>query len=319
MKNIFKAVLSFAVVLVMVMAVSATNAKAGDGVTLDVLFWDVDSNNYDHAIEDYWGGGAMFTDSDVERVEPGYKPGLRLVLIKETQSGWSANVGITYFRMKDGDNVYDPNYTLGGTQFHSDWSSGLSVETLYFSKAKVEVGYYVLDIAAAKPVNVGNNVEGNIFFGLRVADINNEMQIYSYDGSVTGEINKDDDFLGFGIRAGFDSKWKLGGGGLHVLGGANLSLLNGTLRSTSKEWDTSSGLVIDLINEDKTNISIIEMAIGVGYETERLLLAFGYELTDIKGFYKVRFPDDVIDSTITNDSDNLSFSGFFVRGGLKFN
>lgn len=302
-------------VITMAIALAMPTGKASaedSSVTLDLLFLNSDSANYDYAITGYGAAGSGLFNGDVKRVEPAFDAGFRL----SYDTGGALTVTLTNVSASDSDSTAG-NANVAATQIHSDWPSLLAHENLDLAKADVSLDYMVLDLEMGTPITLGSNAAGKLFAGFRIMDVSNDLEIlYIDDVGETANIDKSLEFNGFGVRTGFETKMALGG--VYVVTGAAFSLLTGDIETSAQESDSLDGLIYKTDNTDSIVLNVTEMHLGVEFETGSIQYGLGYEFTNIQGLYSVRHPDDVIDTALTNAQENFSLSGFYLRAGMSF-
>lgn len=308
-------------VFTMAIALAMPTGKAqaeGASATLDILFLKSDSANYDYAITGYGAAGSDFFSGDIERVEPGFDSGFRL----SYNTGKDFVVRVTSISIND-SNSSAGSGNLAATQSHPNIiqasGTGFYPEALDSASADASLDYTVLDLEIGTPITLGSNAAGKLFAGLRIMDVSNELDVsYSNIGASTtsANVSRSIEFNGFGVRTGFETRWNLGK--VNLVAGAAFSLLTGEIDASAQESLSDVGLVYKVENSDTVVLNVTEMNIGVEFESGNISYGLGYELTNIQGLYSNRFPDDYVQTTLNNSSENLSLSGFYLRAGMAF-
>lgn len=284
---------------------------AEKSLTLDILSLNIDSQNYDYAITGYGAPGASLFSGDIQRIEPESQLGFRLAF----DTGGALTIKLTSISADETDTTTGAA-NVAGTQFHSDWPSGINAETLNSAEAEVTLDYTTLDLELGTDLNLGGSAQGRVLVGFRVMDLSNDLDVTYNDGTDISYITKGQEFTGFGAKTGLDTKWSFGP--IKVVAGAAFSLLGGDLDTTSRETDTAAGLIYSASNTDSIVVNTTEANIGIEYTLAKMDLGLGYEYTNVQGLYRDRYPDDVIDSALNNAPENLSMSGLYLRGRMSF-
>ena len=284
---------------------------AGKSLTLDILSLNIDSQNYDYAITGYGAPGVSLFNGDIQRIEPESQLGFRLAF----DTGGPLVIKVTSISADETDTTTGAA-NVAGTQFHSDWSSSLNVETLNSAEAEVTLDYKTIDLELGSDLTLGGGAQGRVHAGFRVMDLDNDLDVTYNDGTNIADINQEQSFTGFGVKTGLDTKWSFGV--IKVVAGAAFSLLSGDIDTSSKESDTGNGLIYSVSNTDTAVLNVTEANIGVEYTLAKMDIGLGYEYTNVQGLYRDRYPDDVIDSALNNAPENLSMSGLYLRGRMSF-
>ena len=303
-----------AISIALAMPTGKANAE-GSSVELDILFLNADSANYDYAVSGYGAAGSSILSGDIERVEPGFDAGFRL----SYDSGNNFKVSLTTLSVSDSDSAAGSG-NLAATQLHPDifYTGGFDPLNIDSASADMSLDLTVIDLEMDTDITLSGNTGGTLFAGLRIMDLSNELDV-TYVGAVlstTATSSRALDFSGFGVRAGFDVRWNLGK--INLVTGAAFSLLTGEIDASAQESVSDTGLLYKVDSSDSAVLKITEMNMGAEFQTGNISYGLGYEFTNIEGLYSSRFTDDVSHGTLSNSSENLSLSGFYLRAGMAF-
>ncbi len=307
-----------AIIGVLMMLLSLPNKAMAEGaegldVELDILFHKVDSLNYDYVMTDVFGSSV----SSIERVEPGFDTGYRLNLRKKGGRGWDYGFTFTSISGSESDSQSDSAGNMGPTQLHPAGYGSINPQWITNAKAKADFDYQTIDLELGTPINISTSVAGRYFIGIRTMDITNEFVVtYMDSASTTSTVDKNLNFSGFGISTGFDTLWRLSSV-LTINAGVSMSLVSGDLELDSAEVEGGT-LLFSTKDSDEIVANVFDYSLGVMYEVANYKVGLGFEITKIIGLYNTRFADDFLQSFSSNADENLSLSGYYLRGAMSF-
>jgi hypothetical protein len=190
----------------------------------------------------------------------------------------------------------------------------------------IQLNYDVTDVEVVYDLPSSGSLETQLFGGLRVANIGQRNQV-TYDGVdfTNGTVNIDRYFSGHGLRLGGQANLDLGSD-ISLFGRAAGSLLYSTISTSQQETNNDGTDLLVNLNRTATGrvVPVMELAAGLQWQplvAEQLNLDFavGYEF---QNWFNVadttRYVDNSGTGVITQDENDLSFSGFFFRLGLLF-
>ena len=193
--------------------------------------------------------------------------------------------------------------------------------------------YNTLDANLGKPYHVSRHLILNPHFGLRAAWIDQHFGAH-YGGTIGGTVgaiqHADNDFWGFGTRAGLKSEWIIGKG-WSLFGNVAASLLFGQFNINQKAavgTDNNEGFDVDY--DFYQNVPNAEMEIGISWQKYfnknkyRISVNGSYEFhewrdqNNLRKFYS-NGATDSLTGTIQTDTvsrGNLTLNGFALS--LRF-
>lgn len=303
------------IMLMMALVFGVTNKASASGVEveLDILFHKVDSLNYDYIMTDVFDSPV----SSIERVEPGFDSGHRLSIRKDGGSGWDYGFTFTSIGGAESDSQSDSTGNMGATQLHPAGYGAIDPLFIVSANAKANFDYETIDLELGTAIDVSSNVAGRYFIGLRVMDLTNEFTVtYMDTNSASSTVDKDLEFSGLGISTGFDTRWRLSRA-LTINAGVAMSLVAGDLDLSSLE--VGDGILrFSTKDSDEIVVNVFDYSVGVMYEVANYKVGIGYEISKIIGLYNTRFADNLLETFSSNADENLSLSGFYIRGLASF-
>jgi hypothetical protein len=189
-----------------------------------------------------------------------------------------------------------------------------------------EIDYIVLDAGAILHVEMGKEGAAKIWGGLRVAKIDMDVDenVFNAAGAVVESLVASTDMLGFGIAVGAELRWNVCGP-WSFYGKAATGILLSNI--DGRVLDTVPGATLTNVHNEIDRITpFIEMGVGVGWGCERFLGSciglqadLGFELTNwFNVLDPLTFVDDVKDSALDEENDDLGLSAFSLRVTLTF-
>ncbi len=308
---------------------------------VDGLAMQAKQDGMQWGITDTNGHGAPITNGEVEgfsndHSDWDYNWGARVGAgFYLDHDAWNLDFNWTYLKLSDYKRL---NVTTGGGTIIPLWGVGNDTPTAQLINPRTSAvwdGHYnTLDIRLGKPYHVSRYLVMNPHFGVRGAWID---QHYScdYSGQASGQTTRwvhhsDNDFWGFGARAGFDSDWILGKG-FCLFGNFATSLLYSKFDIDQHLTFPQDNQGFDLDDDHYMNVPNMEIVLGLGWGKHfdknkyHVGLRAAYEFhywwnqLNIRKFYGAAgtnggmatgggaYPNDVV------SRGDLSLSGFSLR------
>ncbi len=256
-------------------------------------------------------------------VDPGYESGFRV------GGGWAiddcSSVVATFwnFDSQESDRrAIDPT-TPGTTLFLNpvllDPATINVVSESSRAQAFYDIDFRMADLAYERLISGGCTHSVNMILGARYGELDQELRAnYSILGGTMLESNID--FEGVGPRLGLDGKWLIGGG-FFAYGQGFGNFLVGDFRADYQQQNTFAGIQSQSSFEDDRIVSLLELEMGLGWQTEggNLRLSSGFYVSswfntmtmpEVIGAVQSRQFDDV--------SESLTFNGLTTRLEVRF-
>ncbi|NJL49550.1 MAG: hypothetical protein HC929_21600 [Leptolyngbyaceae cyanobacterium SM2_5_2] len=275
----------------------------------------------DYAIVD--PGQALFTGGDVAAPEFDRRIGTRFRLnyyIPNT----SVTVGATYttFNSSGSSSVERPaNGFLLATL-----AAPVQNENADRASSNLNLNYDVTDLEVAYRLPAAGSLQGQLFGGIRFANISQSNDVL-YDGRdfTSGMVNIDRSLSGVGLRVGGEVALNLGSD-ISLFGRAAGSLLVSDISTSQQETNNNGSDLIVSLNRTASDrvIPVMELVAGLQWQPKlndnlSFDAAAGYEFQQwFNAADTARFVDNSGTGVITQDTGDLSLSGFFLRLGLLF-
>lgn len=213
---------------------------------------------------------------------------------------------------------------------HEDAGTGVDFVTGGRVAHSSEITYLVLDLGLCYHIGLGSSgSEARLFAGGRFASIEQatDSTIFNAAGAPEKRVLGASDLTGFGLAAGGELRLRFCGG-WSVFGRAATGLLLSSIDARATVLDNADPNTVDI---DTTNsidriTPFFEMGVGFGWGTERLCgtcmglqVDLGFELANwFNVLDPLSFIDDVTDSSLDQESDDLGLSAFSLKVTLTF-
>jgi TolA-binding protein len=205
-------------------------------------------------------------------------------------------------------------------------ASPVQNESADTASSTINLNYDVTDVEVVYDLPSAGSLDTQLFGGLRIANIGQRNDV-TYNGVdfTNGAVNIERYFSGYGLRLGGQANLNLGSN-VSIFGRAAGSVLVSDITTNQQETDNNGADLIVSLNRTATGrvVPVMELAAGLQWQplvAENLNLDFaaGYEF---QNWFNVadttRFVDNSGTGVVTQDSNDLSFTGFFIRLGILF-
>ncbi len=308
-------------------------------VHVDGLAFQAKQDGMEFAIRDSSAGASAsaaapltngeFIGFDSTHSDWDYNPGMRFgVGTYMNHDAWNVDFNWTWVNIT---NYKLANATSSGSGLIPLWmlGSGTTPTTSTISTGAVwKASYNVLDAQLGKPYNVSRYFVCAPHFGVRAAWIDQHFSV-RYGSSVTQNSTTvtnpihhgDNDFWGFGARAGFDTDWIIGKGWC-LFANVSGSMIFGKF-DVEQNLDPSSNATDGMTASRQfyQNVPNMEMALGLGWNQSfdsnryRVSMRAAYEFIEwfdqlnMRKFYSgtAAYANDVV------SRGNLTLNGFSLR------
>ncbi len=310
-------------------AEAATAASADPGTELQgvsfsaeaIFFRPRTSLLQDYAIVD--PGQALFTGGDVAAPEFDRRVGARFKLNYHIPHSPVA-VGATYttFNSSGSSAVERPvNGFLLATL-----AAPVQNENADRASSSLSLSYDVTDVDVTYHLPAAGSLQTQFFGGVRFANINQANNVL-YDGRdfTNGTVNIRRSLSGVGLRLGGEVALDLGSD-ISLFGRAAGSLLMSNINTSQQETNNNGSDLIVSLNRTASDriIPVMELVAGLQWQPKlsdslSLDVAAGYEFQQwFNAADTARFVDNSGTGVITQDTGDLSLSGFFLRLGFLY-
>ncbi len=223
------------------------------------------------------------------------------------------------------DRVFDP---AGGAdlQCHLCETSDLNIErddNLDSAAADYKMRYHVTDFGVAQNLTIGERVSFRLGAGLRYAAIDDRLSALYTDGGDFVDVQRINDFSGFGPRATLDTTWNIGDSGFSIFGSFGSALLVGENDFANILIDNDGDLVLIRSPGEDRLIPMFDAALGAGYTGTiwdfqfDLTAAYEFE-TWIDALSLASFDDDTDENLFTREDTNLTLHGLFLKAQISW-
>lgn len=189
-----------------------------------------------------------------------------------------------------------------------------------------EIDYLVIDAGVCFHAQLGSLGAARFWGGARFAKIDSDVSehLFTAAGVETETLVASTELLGYGIAAGGELRWGFCGG-WSVFGRATGGILLSNIEGNARH-DVPNATLTNVTNEIDRITPFIEMGVGVGWGTQRLLgscvglyVDLGFELTNwFNVLDPLTFVDDVKDSGVDEGTDDLGISAVTLKVTFTF-
>jgi hypothetical protein len=256
-------------------------------------------------------------------VDPDYDSGVRV------GGGWAiddcSSVVATFWNYRNDESdrrVLDPT-TPGTTLFLNpvllDPATISVVSESSEAEAFYDIDFRMADLAYERLLSGGCSHAINLILGARYAQLDQELRTnYSILGGTMIESNID--FDGVGPRLGLDGEWLIGGG-FFAYGEGIGNFLVGDFQADFQQQNSFAGVQSQTAFEDDRIVSLLELEMGLGWQTEggNLRVSSGFYISS--WFNAMTMPEVIgaVQARQFNDvSETLTFYGLTTRVEVKF-
>jgi cell division protein FtsB len=305
---------------------AATEAANSDlqGVSFSaeaIIFRPRTSILQDYAIVD--PGQALFTGGDVAAPDYDQRVGARFKLRYHIPNS-PVTVGATYTTL-DSSGSSAVERPVNGFLL-ATLAAPVQNENADRASSSLTLTYDVTDVEVAYHLPGAGSLHTQLFGGVRFANINQANNVF-YDGQdfTNGTVNIRRSLSGVGFRVGGEVALDLGSD-ISLFGRAAGSLLISDISTRQQETNNNGSDLIVSLNRTASDrvIPVMELVAGLQWQpqlNENLSfdVAAGYEFQQwFNASDTARFVDNSGTGVITQDTGDLSLSGFFLRLGLLF-
>jgi len=254
---------------------------------------------------------------------PGYDSGFRV------GGGWGLD-GCTsivgtywWFESEESDAVALDPAVSGTTQFLSPVLFDPATINVTGESARAEafydIDFQMVDLAVQRIISCGCSHEISAFAGARWGQLDQELRTnYSILGGTT--VDSTIDFDGIGPRLGLNGEFRTDSGFFAYGQGAG-NFLVGTFDADFLQQNTFAGIQSNTSFEDDRIVSVLELELGVGWQTSGGMLRVrgGYYISS--WFNAMTMPEviaGVHDRNLNDVSESLTFNGLTTRLELRF-
>jgi hypothetical protein len=304
----------------------------GLGASFEAIYMRPSRDDLDYVVSDDKRTGNI--QGSYKTVNPDYSGGARLGLSYTFDSGTAVRAQYTMLDTSDSDYTEKTSGVndLWGTWLHAN--AVIDDNDVTSAEMQYDFDLDVFDLSAHKSFDVGRDFGLGIDAGLRYAHLKQDIEI-NYRQDITPaifrtvDVYSNNDFTGWGPRAGMDLDWRMGKG-FSLFGSLAGSLLLGDFDLAQKEQDRTVGAVnyTTRVDVDKTEknrlVPVVEMRAGLGYAYQlengmSVGAKVGYEWQNWFNMVTTqRYLDDVDNQLASTDTSDLSLDGFFLEGFLNF-
>jgi len=290
----------------------------GDYLFLSTTDADV---NYALPVDDLGTTGTLTGSAAI--VSPDYDSGFRV------GGGWAiddcSSVVVTFWNHQSEESdaqAIDPTST-GTTQFLSpvliDPATINVTGESSRAEAMYDIDFRMVDLAYERLLSGGRSHAVNAVVGARYGQLDQEL-IANYSILGGTDVESNIDFDGVGPRLGLDGEFLMGGG-FFTYGQGFANFLVGDFRADYQQQNTFAGVQSRTSFEDDRIVSLLELEMGLGWQTQggRLRLSSGFYLSS--WFNAMTMPETIgaVQSRQFRDvSESLTFNGLTSRLELRF-
>jgi hypothetical protein len=203
--------------------------------------------------------------------------GFRVGAGYQLPDAWQLGVTYTYLHSHDDRTVSAPP---GGEAF-ATLTRGGGVDEVQTAAGSTNLDFNVIDLLAARPIDVGPTLNVRIYGGGRFAWIDQKLTaVYNggFSGAVNDVVSSPVFFRGAGITGGAQAFWRC----YHnfgLYGHFTGSLLSGQFRNFLTEANNNGVTPIVNVREQYYQVvPVMELGLGVAWQGEHVRLGVGYEL-----------------------------------------
>jgi hypothetical protein len=307
-----------------------TACHASDWVVeADWLYWKAHRNGLDFAILDA-AADPILGPADVVRIRPDHDSGFRIGLFRRSSSGLDAGVRYTHFDSRSDGSIVDPAGNSTATRIHPDIAADVGDQSLVAGVSEYDLEYRLLDLEAGYTLDINCNSSVRPFAGLRFAHIDQGLDsLYGdavdFSGIEVVRVLESVDMDSWGLFAGAEAQWGLGGRGLHVFGRGAAGLHHARFDSQFIEFEVPPLEAGDdpfnarVTDGDRRIVPSLEAQVGLGYDVYEgcrgsLGVQVGYDLQtwfNMADF--IKFNDDILEGNIDRHATSLGLDGWFIR------
>lgn len=275
----------------------------------------------------------VIVDSDADNnpegslldVEPDYHWGGRIGVSRDFGSGTDFGARFSWLNTNDSKTTGQPaGGALWATWLHPNGPMDDNDPTR--AEASYDFEQYVFDLGAGQSLDIGKHFGLRIGAGLRYARMDQEIDILYIDdiGNDRVDISNENEFTGWGVRAGLDLDWRLGRG-FSIFSSVAGSVLVGDFDLSLSQIDNGATVRASIKDNVRNRVvPVIELRAGIGYEYQlkngwAIGARAGYEWQNwFNTVTAQRFMDDVDAQLMYTDTTDIGLDGFFLEGFINF-
>lgn len=253
---------------------------------VDYLCWKATEDGLELGTEDEienFSNGAQSTCSHTVGLDFDYKSGFRLgAAYLLPCDGWDVTVNWIHYQSDasaHGGSLIGGSLTGANTYFFNDWERNINFIP-DVARARWNLDLDVVDLELARRFYFSECVSARPFIGLRFANIDQSYKVHSSADRTPGfvlpiqfesSVHATSDFMGLGVRAGFDIEYKFGCG-VGVFAEAAAALVYGETdrhtREAATQFSGSSQFDNDYGTSTKTRRSraMTDLALGLKWD-----------------------------------------------------
>ncbi|MGH0031047.1 MAG: Lpg1974 family pore-forming outer membrane protein [Myxococcota bacterium] len=290
----------------------------------EALYWEV-GDDADYAIRN--PSAAVIGAGDVEKVELGWEPGVRIGAGMDLPSGWQFAGRGTWLSADDSDSTSDTaNGLINATQIHPFFASQVGDNDISRATGELDLHFYSIELEVGHRFEPREDLDLRLFGGPHIAHIERDAS-FTYTGFIdpldVTAVDQDLTMTGYGLRLGADGAWQ-GPAGISIFAGVAGSLLYGDFEWDDTEVEPRTGTVnVDVSEDYDEMVPVVQMRAGIGWETHLnrrvgLRVHAGWEGQVYFGIDGRRFTDDVFRATTVSESNDISFQGLSAGVAVTF-
>ncbi len=301
-------------------------------VTADFIYWKAEMDGLNYAQEgNYSFGKASLPHSahsgQTKNVDFGFEPGFKAGIgVDFRHDGWYLGANYTWLEhfTAHGSAHNDPDHRgqLVGTFFTTlNTISPVTPVILEEAHAKWKLRFNAVDLELGRSFYISRYLVLKPYVGLKYAWLDQKYRVFYdvFQSTTTLTIHEKQDYWGLGLRGGFNTEWHFTRN-WSIYGNLAISELYGQFEVTRKdiEGGTTPGIALFVRNNFHTIKPVLEMALGVRYETffsdDRYQLFFQAGWEEQMWFDQNQF----IDNGFRGSRGDLVFQGLDIKAGFSF-
>jgi hypothetical protein len=185
---------------------------------------------------------------------------------------------------------------------------------------QARLNYNVFDIDASRKFELDEFVDLQLQTGVRIASILHTANL-GYNGILADRASSTvrSNFEGAGPTVGIESTMRPGHG-IGIFTRVQGGLIQGNIRSSLLETNNAGNTAYANIgNRSQQLVPFTQVGIGLGWQSKRITIRVGYELTNWFGL--IQYPqltDDFAEGKVIPRSSDLVLQGLFFQLGTEF-